>query len=136
MGAALALGLAVLPFAVIGALDDVVYANVFYNWEYATRATLNLAALGRSAGPVILVAGPFFLAAGLGTLLLLRTRRQPEASLLLAWAAGCLLSFILPGRLSYHHLIVGFPALALLAGYALVRVWACWDWPAVRAWTL
>ena len=132
-GAGLALGLAALPFAAVGALDDMLYANVLYNWEYATHATQHWAALGKSAGSVILMAGPFFLVAAVGTLLLLRSLRRPEACLLLAWTAACLLSFIATGRLHYHYLIAGFPALALLAGHALAQMWASWDRPLVRA---
>ena len=132
-GAGLALGLVILPFAAAGALDDMIYANVVYNFEYATNATHHWAALGRSAGSVLLMGGPFFLAAAIGTLLLLRSLRRPEASLLLAWTATCLLSFIAPGRLPYHYLIAIFPALALLAGHALPQIWASRDRPLVRA---
>jgi hypothetical protein len=132
-GAGLALGLVVLPFAAVGALNDMVYANVLYNSEYATHATQHWAELGKSAGSVVLMAGPFFLAAAIGTLLLLRSLRRPEASLLLAWTAASLLSFIAPGRLPYHYLIAGFPALALLAGHALPQIWASRDRPLVRA---
>jgi hypothetical protein len=132
-GAAVALGLVVLPFAAAGALGDMVYANVVYNWDYVTGGTFSWAALGRGAGPILLVGSPFFLAAAMGTWLLLRSRRRPEASLLLTWTAGCLMTFMVPGRLPYHYLIAVFPALALLAGHALLQVRASWHVPLVRA---
>lgn len=131
-GAAVALGLVVLPFAFAGALGDMVYANIVYNWDYVTGGTFSWAALARGAGPIVLVGSPFFLAAALGTWLLLRSRGRPEASLLLVWTAGCLMTFMVPGRLPYHYLIAVFPALAFLAGHALLQIRASWHMPIVK----
>jgi hypothetical protein len=43
------------------------------------------------------------------------------------------MTFVVPGHLPYHYLIAVFPALALLAGHALLQLRASWHSPMVRA---
>jgi hypothetical protein len=120
-GAAVGVALIVTPFFAVGALDDLFYANVSYNWLYVRFLTLGERLLDLVQGMLFVsaVAAPFLAGAVLGLLTLLRRHKRSLDYLLILWAVGSAIGVAAGGRFFPHYFLQLVPAIA-----ALSAIWA------------
>ena len=116
LGAAVAAGLILTPFALTGTLDDFVEVSLVYGWDYTSDVPLQsrLSGLDRLWQQVPATA-PLLAAAAFGALRLRRRLAEPSGLILAAWAAGSLFGVVSSGRFYPHYVVQLLPALALLA---------------------
>jgi 4-amino-4-deoxy-L-arabinose transferase-like glycosyltransferase len=117
-GAVLSVGAIALPFAINGALDDLVYANVGYNWVYMgfISNAQRLANLGYGMLFFCAVAAPFVAGAIAGLVVMWRRRASVTDYLLIAWGAASVIGVASGGRFFPHYFLQLMPILAVLTG--------------------
>ena len=115
-GAAGATALIAAPFFVEGALSDFLYANISYNWVYASFVTFGytVAHLALGAALVSALAAPLVAGMVLGVLTVLRRTRRHAAYLLVVWAAASAFGVASGGRFFPHYFLQLVPAMVLL----------------------
>jgi hypothetical protein len=114
--------LVLAPFAALGAIDDLVYANLTYNRLFAAELDLRERLDNASNGVrfFAVAAGPFVLLALIGFFVAAR-KRSIEARLVCAWAFGCAIGVAMSGRFWPHYFVQLWPAMALLGAVALTE---------------
>ena len=110
-------GLALVPFILVGAFDDFIYANWTYNRLYVAEEPLNLERLATDILGLrflLVSAGPLILLSILG--LLAATRSSKWDGLLLGgWLAAGFAGIFLSGRAFPHYYVSLLPTLAILS---------------------
>jgi hypothetical protein len=124
-GTVASVGLIALPFVVNGSLDDLVYANVSYNWIYVNVLDNTARALNLLHGSLYFsaVAAPLVGGAVLALLTLLRRRRHWVDYLLVLWAAASFAGVSTGGRFFPHYFLHLMPALAILTAIVVYERW-------------
>lgn len=117
-GAVVSVFLIALPFALNGALDDLVYANVGYNWVYMgfISNAQRLANLGYGMLFFCAIAAPFVAGALAGLVVIWKQRATATDYMLLAWGAASVIGVASGGRFFPHYFLQLMPALAVLTG--------------------
>jgi len=117
-GTLLSLGVVALPFALTGALDDFLYANLSYNWVYV--GFLSMADRVANAGYGMLffcvVAAPFVAGALAGLFVIWKRRGSVTDYVLLLWALASAIGVASGGRFFPHYFLQLMPSLAVLTG--------------------
>jgi 4-amino-4-deoxy-L-arabinose transferase-like glycosyltransferase len=116
-------GIAIIavPFFAMGALDDLVYANISYNWLYVDFLTWGdrLMSLSEGTAYVALAAAPLIGGALLGLVTVLRRSKRTVDYLIIGWAAASALGVASGGRFFPHYFLHLVPAMALLVGVVI-----------------
>jgi 4-amino-4-deoxy-L-arabinose transferase-like glycosyltransferase len=122
MGGTLA-GMAIIsgPFLFMGAFDDLLYANISYNWLYVGFVTWGerLVDFGSGTAYVSFAAAPLLAGALFGGLKLLRRSKRASDYLIIGWAVASAIGVASGGRFFPHYFLHLAPAMALLAGVML-----------------
>jgi len=120
-GAGTAVALIATPFFAVGALGDLVYANVSYNWLYVRFLTLGERLLDLAAGMAFIsaLAAPLIAGSLLGLAVVLRARRPAAYYLFVAWAAASAVGVATGGRFFPHYFLHLVPAMAVLTAMLL-----------------
>jgi 4-amino-4-deoxy-L-arabinose transferase-like glycosyltransferase len=120
-GVAAIVAIVAVPFALAGALDDLVYANVSYNWLYFGSLTYGQRALNFVVGVFLFigVAAPLIAAAAFGLVAVLRGRKRAAQYLLILWAIASAVGVASGGRFFPHYFLQLLPAMAILAAVAI-----------------
>jgi 4-amino-4-deoxy-L-arabinose transferase-like glycosyltransferase len=120
-GAAAALALFATPFFAMGALDDLLYANVSYNWLYVGFLSLGERVLDLAAGLAFVsaIAAPLGAGAVLGLAMVLKERRPAGYYLLVVWAVASAAGVATGGRFFPHYFLHLIPAMAVLTAIAV-----------------
>jgi len=123
-GAAAAVGLIAVPFALTGSLDELFYANVSYNWLYVGVLSFSerLADFVNGTAYVAAVAAPLAGGAVWGLLTVVRRRKQPLDYLILAWALASVAGVATGGRFFPHYFLHLMPAAAVLTAAVVYEV--------------
>ena len=123
-GAAAAVGLVAVPFAVTGSLGELYYANVSYNWLYVGVLSYSerLADFASGTAYVAAVAAPLAGGAIWGLLTLIRRRKQSLDYLLVAWALASAAGVATGGRFFPHYFLHLMPAAAVLTALVVYEV--------------
>jgi hypothetical protein len=106
-----------IPFAVSGALDDLLYANLSYNWVYVRALSYadRLANLGNIIF-FLAVAAPFVAGALAGLAIVWRKRSASADYVLILWAVASAIGVASGGRFFPHYFLQLMPSLAVLTG--------------------
>ena len=117
-GAMISLALVALPFALTGALDDFLYANLSYNWVYVNFLTWaqRFANLGYGTAFFCAVAAPFVAGAIAGLVIVWRKRAAATDYVLILWAIASAIGVASGGRFFPHYFLQLMPSLAVLTG--------------------
>lgn len=120
-GAAAAIGVVAIPFALTGSLDELLYANVSYNWLYVSVLSYSERLVDFASGTayVAAVAAPLFGGAVWGLLTVIRRRRQPLDYLIVAWALASVAGVATGGRFFPHYFLQLMPAAAVLTAFVI-----------------
>jgi 4-amino-4-deoxy-L-arabinose transferase-like glycosyltransferase len=115
-GAALGVALVSIPFVATGAVGDLYYANVSYNWLYVgvLSAGERLANFLYGSSYVFFAVAPLIVGSAWGVFTILRRRRRPLDYLVVAWALASLAGVATGGRFFPHYFLHLMPALAVL----------------------
>jgi len=129
-GAAGTAFLVALPFAAMGALDDLIYANIAYNWLYA-GAALSFAGLLKHLKAILFflaVAAPLVGGAFGGLFLIWRRSRAwgPTAYLLSGWALGSVAGVATGLRFFPHYFLQLLPVVAILTAVVVYHGFRNW----------
>jgi 4-amino-4-deoxy-L-arabinose transferase-like glycosyltransferase len=125
-GAASGLAVIAIPFLATGSIDDLVYANVSYNWLYVGFLTwgerfLNL---GSGTAYVFAAAAPLLVAGALGLFTILRRGKRAVDYLVIGWALASAVGVASGGRFFPHYFLHLVPAMALLAAIVIYERFA------------
>ncbi len=117
-GCFVGLAAVVLPFTFMGALDELIYANVSYNWLYINFLTYaeRLANFGYGILFFSAVAAPFVVGAIAGLIILWRKRSSATDYVLIVWAVASAIGVASGGRFFPHYFLQLMPSLAVLTG--------------------
>ncbi|HVP04065.1 MAG TPA: glycosyltransferase family 39 protein [Dehalococcoidia bacterium] len=117
-GSLLSLSAVALPFAMSGALNDFLYANLSYNWMYMgfLTAAQRLANLGYGMLFFCVIAAPFVAGALAGLVIIWRRRASAADYILILWAFASAVGVASGGRFFPHYFLQLMPALAVLTG--------------------
>jgi 4-amino-4-deoxy-L-arabinose transferase-like glycosyltransferase len=117
-----------LPFAIVGALNDLYYANVSYNMLYVDALSYGERAfnLAWGVGYFLLVAGPLVAGAFIGLMIVLRRRLWPADYLIVLWAVASVIGVASGGRFFPHYFLHLVPALAVLTAVAVYNTARNW----------
>jgi 4-amino-4-deoxy-L-arabinose transferase-like glycosyltransferase len=120
-GAAAGLAFIVGPFLATGSVDDLVYANISYNWLYLgfltwTDRFLNL---GNGTLFVSAAAAPLLVAGTIGLVTVLRRGRRTTDFLVIGWAIASAIGVASGGRFFPHYFLHLVPAMAILAAVGI-----------------
>lgn len=120
-GSMVSLAIVALPFAMSGALDDFIYANLSYNWMYMGFLTMaqRLANLGYGMLFFCAIAAPFVVGALAGAFIILRRRAAGMGYIIVLWAIASAIGVASGGRFFPHYFLQLMPALAVLTGIVL-----------------
>jgi hypothetical protein len=120
-GCLAALALVALPFTLAGALDDLIYANLSYNWVYINFLSHaeRLANFGYGLLFFSAVAAPFVAGAIAGLVVLWRKRSAVTDYVLILWAFASALGVASGGRFFPHYFLQLMPSLAVLTGIVI-----------------
>ncbi|MDO8615554.1 MAG: glycosyltransferase family 39 protein [Dehalococcoidia bacterium] len=120
-GSAVTTALIAVPFAVTGALDELLYANLSYNWLYMSVLTYGqrLADLGLGLLFFSAVAAPFIGSALMGLMIIVRRKSSVAEYLLIFWGLASVVGVASGGRFFPHYFLQLMPALAVLAAVAV-----------------
>jgi 4-amino-4-deoxy-L-arabinose transferase-like glycosyltransferase len=120
-GATLFVGAIALPFALNGALDDLLYANLGYNWVYMgfISNAQRLANLGYGLLFFCAVAAPLVAGALAGLIVIWKRRASATDYLLILWGAASVVGVASGGRFFPHYFLQLTPALAVFTGVLL-----------------
>ena len=123
-GAAAAIGLVAVPFALTGSLDELFYANVSYNWLYVGVLSYSERLVDFASGTAYMAAAAAPLAGGAvwGFLTVVRRRKQPLDYLLLTWAFASVAGVATGGRFFPHYFLQLMPAAAVLTALVVYEV--------------
>ncbi len=123
-GAAAAVALVAVPFAVTGSLDELFYANVSYNWLYVGVLSYSERLVDFASGTayVAAVAAPLAGGAIWGFLTIIRQRKQPLDYLILAWALASVAGVATGGRFFPHYFLHLMPAAAVLTALVVYEL--------------
>ncbi len=115
-GAMAGVALVASPFVLVGALGDLVYANLSYNWLYLRFLPLGARLADLTVGLlfVFAIAAPLVAAAVLGFLTIVRGRKRPVDYLLVLWALASAIGVATGGRFYPHYFLHLIPAMAVL----------------------
>lgn len=118
-GAAVALFVAALPFALNGALSDFLYANVVYNYRYMgiLSSVERVFILKRSLLFTLFflaLAAPLLIGAIAGAVTMFRVRKPWAYYAFAAWVVACALGVASGARFYPHYFLQLMPALAML----------------------
>jgi len=119
-GTLISLAAVALPFALTGALDDFLYANLSYNWVYVRF--LSWAERLDNLGAILFflaVAAPFVAGALAGLVVVWRRRAQATDYVLILWAIASAIGVASGGRFFPHYFLQLMPSLALLTGIVI-----------------
>lgn len=124
-GAAAAISLVALPFLLNGSADDLVYANLSYNWLYVGALSVAQRLLNAGYGFLLFfgVAAPVIVAGVFGLLSLWRERRRQGYYAVAAWAVGSAVGVATGGRFFPHYFLHLLPALAILSALVFYERW-------------
>ena len=117
-GCLVSLAAVALPFAVMGALDELIYANLSYNWLYINFLTYaeRLSNFGYGLLFFSAVAAPFVVGAIAGLIVLWRKRSSATDYVLILWAIASAIGVASGGRFFPHYFLQLMPSLAVLTG--------------------
>lgn len=117
-GCLAALAVVALPFTFMGALDDLIYANLSYNWVYINFLSYaqRLANFGYGILFFSAVAAPFVAGALAGLVILWRKRSAATDYVLILWAIASALGVASGGRFFPHYFLQLMPSAAVLTG--------------------
>ncbi len=117
-GCLVGLAAVALPFTLMGALDDLIYANLSYNWLYINFLTYaeRLANFGHGILFFSAVAAPFVAGAAAGLIVLWRKRSSATDYVLILWAIASAIGVASGGRFFPHYFLQLMPSLAVLTG--------------------
>jgi 4-amino-4-deoxy-L-arabinose transferase-like glycosyltransferase len=120
-GAAAGLAFIVGPFLATGAVDDLIYANISYNWLYMgfltwTDRFLNL---GNGTLFVTAAAAPLLVSGAIGMVSVLRKGRRAVDYLVVVWALASAIGVASGGRFFPHYFLHLVPAMAILAAVVI-----------------
>jgi 4-amino-4-deoxy-L-arabinose transferase-like glycosyltransferase len=117
-GSVISVGAVALPFAINGALDDLLYANVGYNWVYMgfISNAQRLANLGYGMLFFSAIAAPFIAGALAGLVVIWKRRASVTDYVLIGWGAASVVGVASGGRFFPHYFLQLMPALAVLTG--------------------
>jgi hypothetical protein len=117
-GSLISLAAVALPFALSGALDDFLYANLSYNWVYVgfLSGAQRLANLGLGLLFFCAVAAPFVAGALAGLVVIWRKRSAVTDYVLILWAIASAIGVASGGRFFPHYFLQLMPSLAVLTG--------------------
>jgi hypothetical protein len=120
-GCLAALALVALPFTFMGALDDLIYANLSYNWVYINFLSYaeRLANFGYGMLFFGAVAAPFVAGALAGLVVLWRKRTATTDYVLILWAVASAIGVASGGRFFPHYFLQLMPSLAVLTGVVI-----------------
>ncbi len=116
-GFAAVLVVGLIPFILLGAIDDFIYANWTYNRLYAAEEPLTLHRFATDAQGLrffIVAAGPVVLVSGLGLLSTIRDRVW-DGLLVGAWLVAGYAAILLSGRAFPHYYVSLLAGLSILA---------------------
>jgi 4-amino-4-deoxy-L-arabinose transferase-like glycosyltransferase len=121
LGATAGLAFIMGPFLVTGSVDDLIYANISYNWLYLGFLTwpdrfLNL---GNGTLFVTAAAAPLLVAGAIGLITILRERRSTADYLVVGWAIASAIGVASGGRFFPHYFLHLIPAMAILAAVVI-----------------
>lgn len=125
-GAIAAVALIAGPFIAVGALGNLLYANLSYNWLYMRFLTLGERFGDLAAGLVFVsaIAAPLMLSSALGLLTIVRAQKRSVDYLLVLWALASAIGVATGGRFYPHYFLHLVPAMAMLtAMVAYKRFW-------------
>lgn len=117
-GALVSLAAVALPFALTGALDDFLWANLSYNWVYVEFLTYAERISNAGYGLLFfsVVAAPFVAGAMAGLVIMWRKRASVTDYVLILWAVASAIGVASGGRFFPHYFLQLMPSLALLTG--------------------
>jgi len=117
-GCLVSLAAVALPFTLMGALDDLIYANLSYNWVYINFLSYaqRLANFGHGLLFFSAVAAPFVAGAIAGLIILWRKRAAATDYVLILWAIASAIGVASGGRFFPHYFLQLMPSLAVLTG--------------------
>jgi 4-amino-4-deoxy-L-arabinose transferase-like glycosyltransferase len=120
-GAISGIALIAIPFLFMGALDELFYANVSYNWLYVGFLTWGerLVDFGSGTAYVFFAAAPLLAGAVFGLLKVLRRSKRASDYLIIGWAIASAIGVASGGRFFPHYFLHLAPAMALLAAVTL-----------------
>jgi 4-amino-4-deoxy-L-arabinose transferase-like glycosyltransferase len=124
-GALGSIALVMLPFVINGSADDLMYANLSYNWLYVGALSFADRSLNAGYGFLLFfgVAAPVIVAGVAGLLALWRQRRRQTYYALAAWAVGSAVGVATGGRFFPHYFLHLLPALAILSAVVFYDGW-------------
>ena len=124
-GAAAATALVALPFVAAGAVDDLVYANVSYNWLYVGALSFGQRLFQMGAFFLLFfgVAAPLVAGALAGLLLAWRRRSRVTHYLLVLWALASVAGVASGGQFFPHYFMQLLPAMAVLTAVVIYERW-------------
>jgi 4-amino-4-deoxy-L-arabinose transferase-like glycosyltransferase len=117
-GALVVVGAIAVPFAINGALDDLLYANIAYNWVYMgfISNAERLANLGYGMLFFCVIAAPLVVGALAGLFIIWKRKASATDYMLIAWGAASAVGVASGGRFFPHYFLHLMPALAVLTG--------------------
>lgn len=120
-GAAAMTALVALPFVAAGALDDLVYANISYNWLYVGALSFGQRLFQMGAFLLLFfgVAAPLVAGALAGLLLAWRRRNRTAHYLLVLWALASVAGVASGGQFFPHYFMHLLPAMAVLTAVVI-----------------
>ena len=121
VGAAVTTAVVAAPFAANGALGDLLYANVLYNWLYVQVPTYGqrLANVANGTLFFVVLAAPLVAAAVAGLFTVMRTKGRPVYIVLIVWAVASVVGVASGGRFFPHYFLQLLPAMAVLAALVI-----------------
>lgn len=124
-GAVASIALVMLPFVINGSADDLLYANLSYNWLYVGALSMAQRLLNAGYGFLLFfgVAAPVIVAGVIGLLAIWRQRRRQAYYAVAAWAVGSAVGVATGGRFFPHYFLHLLPALAILSAIVFYDVW-------------
>lgn len=124
-GAVAAVGVVMLPFVINGSADDLLYANLSYNWLYVGALSMAERLLNAGYGLLLFfgVAAPVIVAGVIGLFAIWRQRRRQAYYAVAAWAIGSAVGVATGGRFFPHYFLHLLPALAILSAVVFYDVW-------------
>jgi hypothetical protein len=110
-----------LPFTLMGALDDLIYANLSYNWIYVNFLSnaQRLANLWSGMLFFSAVAAPFLAGAMAGVIVIWRKGAAVTDYVLILWAVASAIGVASGGRFFPHYFLQLMPSMAVLTGVVI-----------------
>lgn len=120
-GCLLSLAAVALPFTLTGSLDDLIYANLSYNWLYINFLSYaeRLANFGYGLLFFSAVAAPFAVGALAGLVVIWRRRSAATDYVLILWAVASAIGVASGGRFFPHYFLQLMPSAAVLTGVVI-----------------